>query len=100
MKIKKRGSRNESEGGNVSDLSGGRIVGHRGNGAAAMKDKFKEEALKVIATLYVAMRREGWEEGPTIDEASNLACDWFYNNFGHDREAASVEFRKAIGLGE
>lgn len=57
----------------------------------------EKDALKVIAVLYVAMRRQGWEEGPTISEAEEMAHDFYYNKFGHDVESARTFLTKLGG---
>jgi len=56
----------------------------------------RKAALRVISTLYVAMQREGWEEGPTMREAVEAAHDWFYEQFGDERGPA-CEVLGALG---
>lgn len=54
---------------------------------------------KLIAMLYVAAQRSGWEKGPTLNEAINAANDWYYNKYGYEGPPASVALRK-MGGGE
>jgi hypothetical protein len=56
------------------------------------------EAREVIAKLYVASKREGWEKGPTLSEAQDAAQDWLYKVYGHEQGAASELFWKDLGL--
>lgn len=55
-------------------------------------------ARNVIAKLYVALHREGWEPGPTTDEACLAAQDWLYSQYGNEIGAASEVFWKDLGL--
>lgn len=49
-----------------------------------------EWAKRAISMLYVAIKKESWEEGPTVSEAIAAAHDWFYNTYGYEgRHAAS-----------
>jgi hypothetical protein len=57
-----------------------------------------DKARIVIAKLYVAMSREGWEKGPSINEARDAAQDWLYQTYGHDEGAASEVFWRDLGL--
>ncbi len=61
------------------------------------KDTERSKALAVIASLYVAIQRKGWEKGPTISEAISSANDWYYAQFGHEGGAASEELVKIGG---
>jgi len=57
----------------------------------------KRSSLAVIGSLVVAVHREGWEEGPTINEANDLANTWYYAHFGYGGKAASQAL-EAAGL--
>lgn len=58
-----------------------------------------DRAEKVIAMLYVAIQREGWEKGPTIEEAIDSANDFYYFKHGEDADAcASDYYPKILGL--
>lgn len=54
------------------------------------------EVRRVIGSLYRALTKEHWEEGPTDSEAIAEANNWFYNNFGYDFGPASEEIPKMI----
>ena len=52
---------------------------------------------KLIATLYVALTKEPWEEGPSDSEAIDLAHDWAWDNHpdaGPDTISASDLLRR------
>ena len=57
----------------------------------------KRGAITVLAMLYSALVKEGWEEGPTDKEAITAAQDWFENRYGSDKD--SDEGMKKIALG-
>lgn len=42
---------------------------------------------KLIVILYMAMKKEAWEEGPTDSEAIEAAHDWYHNTFGYGKSA-------------
>lgn len=60
-------------------------------------DVDKASALSVIAQLYVAVQRKGWEKGPTISEAIKGANDYYYAQFGYEGEPASEALIKIGG---
>lgn len=50
----------------------------------------------VIAALYRALTRQSWEEGPTDNEAIQIAHDWFYNTYGYETEFANEGMMKIL----
>ena len=59
-----------------------------------MSRELKE--FQVIATLYVALTKQHWEEGPSVNEAIDAANDWYYNTYGYEGDAASVGLPKMV----
>lgn len=59
----------------------------------SIKDLTDED--RIIARLYIASERQGWEEGESLAQAQEAARDYWHNKFG-DGEAAIDKMRAAL----
>ena len=55
-----------------------------------------QNAEQVIATLYLALKREGWEKGPTVNDAIEEAHSWFYNRNGYESGSPDEYYRRCL----
>lgn len=46
----------------------------------------KRTAFGTIAILYRALTKDAWEKGPSPSEAIDYAKDWYYNEFGYEKD--------------
>lgn len=77
----------------------------RGSKWAEPSRVLRDEVLyqrEVIVTLYLALVKECWQEGPSQSEAEDVAHDWLWNYLGdpENAESACEEFWKLYRLGQ
>ncbi len=46
----------------------------------------KRTTLGTISILYRALTKEAWQKGPSPSEAIDYANDWYYNEFGYEKD--------------